>query len=68
MGRYTRIPQTTFSEIQMDLSMADRGYMNGDEVREDAYRDPAGLTDFVRLENYIPVDMAGAQKKLVQNE
>ena len=25
---------------------------------------PAGLKDFVRLENYIPNDMAGDQKKL----
>ena len=52
--------------IQMDLQMSDRGYMNGDEVREDAYRDPAGLTEFVRLENYIPTDMSGDQKKLYQ--
>lgn len=56
------------SLIQLDLSMSDRGYMNGDEVREDAYRDPAGLTQFVRLENYIPTDMAGDQKKLIQKE
>lgn len=56
------------SLINMDLSMADRGYMNGDEVREDAYRDPAGLTEFTRLENYIPTDMAGDQKKLIQED
>lgn len=54
--------------INMDLSMADRGYLNGDEVREDAYRDPAGLTEYTRLENYIPTDMAGNQKKLIPKE
>lgn len=56
------------SLISMDLKMADRGYLNGDEVREDAYRDPAGLTEYVRLENYIPTDKAGDQKKLIQKE
>ena len=54
------------SLIDMDLAMSDRGYLNGDEVREDAYRDPAGLTEFKVLENYLPYDMSGAQKKLVQ--
>lgn len=51
--------------IEMDLSMSDRGYLNGDEVREDSYRDPAGLTEFKVLENYIPYDMSGKQQKLV---
>ena len=50
------------------LAGADRGYVNGDEWRDRMHMAPAGLTDYVRLENYIPVDMAGAQKKLVQNE
>ena len=54
------------SLIDMDLAMSDRGYLNGDEVREDAYRDPAGLTEFKVLENYLPYDMSGSQKKLVQ--
>ena len=45
--------------------MADRGYLNGDEVREDAFLEPAGLTEFKVLENYIPIDMIGQQKKLV---
>lgn len=54
--------------VTMDLAMADRGYLNGDEVREDAWRDPVGLTERVRLENYIPVDMAGNQTKLIQQE
>lgn len=51
--------------VDMDLAMADRGYLNGDEVREDAFRDPAGLTDYKILENYIPYDMSGSQQKLV---
>ena len=50
--------------IDIDNSMADRGYLNGDEVREDAGRNPAGLTEFKVLENYIPYDMSGAQNKL----
>lgn len=56
------------SLIDMDLAMSDRGYLNGDEVREDAFRDPAGLTDYVRLENYIPNDKAGDQKKLYKED
>lgn len=56
----------TIAEI--DCMLADRGYLNGDEVRVDLHRDPAGLKDRVRLENYIPADMAGAQKKLNQEE
>lgn len=55
------------SLIDMDLAMADRGYLNGDEVREDAYRDPAGLTEYKVLENYIPYDLSGSQQKLVPN-
>lgn len=54
--------------INIDCSMADRGYLTGDEVREDADRDPAGLTEFKVLENYIPYDMSGAQKKLIQED
>ena len=54
--------------IDMDLAMSDRGYLNGDEVREDAYRDPAGLTEYRPLENYIPWDKAGDQKKLKDKE
>ena len=56
------------SLIDMDLSMADRGYLTGDEVREDADRDPAGLTEFKLLENYIPAEMSGKQKKLLQDD
>ena len=48
------------------LNMHDRGIVNGDEVRETAMLDPAGLTEFKVLENYIPVDAIGQQKKLIQ--
>lgn len=50
--------------IDIDCALADRGYLNGDEVREDADRDPIGLTEYKVLENYIPYDMSGKQKKL----
>lgn len=50
--------------VNMDLALSDRGFLTGDEAREDAMRDPAGLTDFRPLENYIPYDMAGNQNKL----
>ena len=52
--------------VTMDLNMAARGFLTGDEVREDAGRDPAGLTEFTVLENYIPIEMTGKQKKLIQ--
>lgn len=54
--------------IDIDNSMADRGYLCGDEVREDADRDPIGLTEHKVLENYIPYDMSAHQKKLTQQE
>lgn len=54
--------------INMDLAMADRGYLNGDEVRADMDLDPVGLTERTRLENFIPTDMAGNQKKLIQED
>lgn len=54
--------------IDIDNSMADRGYLCGDEVREDADRDPIGLTEHKVLENYIPYDMSAYQKKLTQQE
>ena len=46
------------------LNGSDRGYVCGDEWRDRMHMTPAGLKDFVRLENYIPNDMAGDQKKL----
>ena len=50
------------------MAMSDRGYLCGDEVREDMDRDPAGLTTYEKLENYIPVDRLGDQKKLKDKE
>lgn len=50
------------------LNMHDRGIVNGDEVRETAMLDPAGLTEFKVLENYIPEDRIGDQKKLNQED
>ncbi len=48
------------------LAGSDRGYVNGDEWRDRMHMAPAGLKEYRVLENYIPSDMAGAQKKLVQ--
>lgn len=48
------------------LSGADRGYVCGDEWRDRMHMSPAGLKDYKILENYIPYDMSGNQKKLVQ--
>ena len=50
------------------LSGADRGYVNGDEWRDRMHMNPAGLKEFKILENYIPWDMSGSQKKLVPDE
>ena len=49
------------------LSGADRGYVNGDEWRDRMHMAPAGLKEFKVLENYIPADMSGNQKKLIQD-
>lgn len=48
------------------LAGADRGYINGDEWRNRMHMAPAGLTEYKILENYLPYDMSGKQKKLVQ--
>ena len=48
------------------LSGSDRGYVNGDEWRDRMHMAPAGLKEYKVLENYIPADMSGDQKKLVQ--
>ena len=50
------------------LAGSDRGFVNGDEWRDRMHMAPAGLTDYRVLENYIPGDMSGKQKKLVGNE
>lgn len=56
----------TMSDVLLQGS--DRGYINGDEWRDRMHMNPAGLTEYRVLENYIPWDMAGNQKKLIQNE
>ena len=50
------------------LAGADRGYVCGDEWRDRLHMTPAGLKEYKILENYIPADMSGKQKKLVGNE
>lgn len=50
-------------------SLSDRGFVNGNEVRDRIGMSPVdGLDEYRVLENYIPFDMAGMQKKLVQEE
>lgn len=50
------------------LAGADRGFVNGDEWRDRMHMTPAGLTEYKVLENYLPYDMSGKQKKLVQDD
>ena len=46
-------------------SLSDRGFVTGNEVRDRIGMSPAdGLDEFRILENYIPYDMSGLQKKL----
>lgn len=46
------------------LAGADRGFVNGDEWRDRMHLPPAGLKEYKVLENYIPYDQSGNQKKL----
>lgn len=48
------------------LAGSDRGFVNGDEWRDRVHMEPKGLTEYRVLENYIPGDMSGKQKKLIQ--
>ena len=55
----------TISDVFGTLS--DRGFVSGNEVRDRIGMSPVeGLDEFRVLENYIPFDMAGLQKKLIQ--
>lgn len=48
------------------LAGSDRGFVNGDEWRNRMHLPPAGLKEYKILENYLPYDMSGNQKKLIQ--
>ena len=50
------------------LAGSDRGFVSGDEWRDRMHMPPAGLKDYRVLENYIPADMSGKQKKLIQED
>lgn len=57
---------STIADVYCKL--ADRGYVDGNEVRDRIGMSPRdGLDELRVLENYIPVDKAGDQLKLVQN-
>ena len=49
--------------------MGDRGWVTGNEARDTIGMSPKdGLDELRVLENYIPNDMSGLQKKLNQEE
>lgn len=57
---------TTISAVYGSLS--DRGFVTGNEVRDKIGMSPRqGLDELRVLENYIPYELAGQQKKLMQN-
>ena len=55
----------TISDVYGTLS--DRGFVTGNEVRDRIGMNPVeGLNEFRVLENYIPIEKSGDQKKLLQ--
>lgn len=55
----------TISDVFCALS--DRGFVTGNEVRDKIGMSPAdGLNEYRVLENFIPYEMSGKQKKLIQ--
>ena len=50
-------------------SLSDRGFVNGNEVRDRIGYNPVdGLDEYRVLENYIGIDYTNKQKKLLQED